>query len=155
MIRSELSEFDWIFDEVGSGIKVLIERFTQTPYFFYSEQDMHAYLYHKLVLGRLGEFYVETSTGDRTILLHREYPTLKKYGRARGHFDLAIIDPADMSASHWRTQIRKPRYAGHRLKDAVERGLNDFQPHPVQLRNALGQIQYSNDPEKALWNATY
>jgi hypothetical protein len=34
-----------MFQELGSGIKALIERFIETPYFFYSEQDMHAYLY--------------------------------------------------------------------------------------------------------------
>lgn len=41
-------ELDWVFNEVSSGIKALIETFTEVPYFLYSEQDMHAYLYHKL-----------------------------------------------------------------------------------------------------------
>jgi len=64
------------------------------PYFFYSEQDTHAYLYHKLISGKLGEFFVETHFGDKSVLLHREYPTLRAYsGGIRGHFDLAIIDP--------------------------------------------------------------
>ena len=71
-----MSEFDWIFDEVSSGIKALIERFTQTPYFFYSEQDMHAYLYHRLISSKLGEFLVKSCFGDETVLIHREYPTL-------------------------------------------------------------------------------
>jgi len=95
-----LSEFDWIFEEVSSAIRVLVEKFIEMPYFFYSEQDMHAYLYHKLISGKLGEFFVETHFGDKSVLLHREYPTLRIYpGGRRGHFDLAIIDPKYASES--------------------------------------------------------
>ena len=96
-VEGLLSEFDWIFEEVTSAIRVLVEKFIEMPYFFYSEQDMHAYLYHKLISGKLGEFFVETHFGDRSVLLHKEYPTLQIYpgrrGGRRGHFDLAIIDP--------------------------------------------------------------
>lgn len=129
MTRCELSDFDWIFRELASGIKALVDRFVESPYFFYSEQDMHAYLYHKLISGKLGEVFVETSFGDKTVLVHREYPTLGKYtGRkgteTRGHFDLAIIDPEHTFESHWRMQFNEPPYARHRLKAAVEFGLN-------------------------------
>ena len=58
-----MSEFEWLFEEVGSGVRALVERFMEMPYFFYSEQDMHAYLYHKLISGKLGEFFVETHFG--------------------------------------------------------------------------------------------
>ena len=55
-----MSDFDWFFEEeVGSAIRMLDEKFIETPYFFYSEQDMHAYLYHKLISGKLGELLVE------------------------------------------------------------------------------------------------
>ena len=60
-----MSEFDWFFEEVGSAIRVLVGRFIEMPYFFYSEQDMHAYLYHKFISGKLGEFFVETHFGDK------------------------------------------------------------------------------------------
>jgi len=66
-----LSEFDWFFEEVGLGVKALVEKFRETPYFFYSEQDMHAYLYYKLISGKLGEFFVETHFGDKSVLLHK------------------------------------------------------------------------------------
>jgi len=81
------------------------------PYFFYSEQDMHAYLYGKLISGKLGEFFVEAHFGEKTVLLHKEYPTLRTYleGR-RGHFDLATIDPTCASESHWRMQVGEPPY---------------------------------------------
>jgi len=123
-----LSEFDWFFEEVGSAIRMLVEKFIEMPYFFYSEQDMHAYLYHKLISGKLGGFFVETHFGDKSVLLHKEYPTLRIYpGRRRGrrgHFDLAIIDPKYASESHWRMQVREPPYSRHRLKAAFEFGLN-------------------------------
>jgi len=123
-----LSDLDWFFEEVGAGVRALVEKFVEMPYFFYSEQDMHAYLYHKLISGKLGEFFVETGFGDRSVLLHKEYPTLRIYhGRRRGrrgHFDLAVIDPKYASESHWRKQVREPRFSRHRLKAAFEFGLN-------------------------------
>jgi len=120
-----LSEFDRFFEEISSGIRALVEKFRETPYIFYSEQDMHAYLSHKLISGKLGEFFVETHFGDRSVLLHKEYPTLRIYpGGRRGHFDLAIIDPEYASESHWRMQVREPPYSKHRLKAAFEFGLN-------------------------------
>jgi len=64
-----LSDFDWFFEEVGSGIRALVEKFVEMPYFFYSEQDMHAYLYRNLISGNLGEFFVETHFGDKNQLL--------------------------------------------------------------------------------------
>lgn len=72
---------DWIFQEAGSAINELVERFISEPFFFYTEQDMHAYVYHKLITGRLGGGKEEVVTyfGDRTILLHREYPTINTY----------------------------------------------------------------------------
>jgi len=40
-------------------------------------------------------------------------------------------------------------------KDAFEHGLDSFQPHPAKLKKKLGEIQYSNSPERALWNAAF
>ena len=57
-----MSDFDWFFEEVGSGVKTLVEKFMEMPYFFYSEQDMHAYLYHKLISGkRIERFLLKLS----------------------------------------------------------------------------------------------
>jgi len=110
-----LSEFDWFFEEVGSGVRALVEKFIEMPYFFYLEQDMHAYLYHKLISGKLGELLVETHFGDKSVLLHREYPTLSAYsGGVREHFDLAIIDPEYASESHRLMQFGEPPYSRHK-----------------------------------------
>ena len=67
-----MSEFDRFFEEVGSGIRALVEKFVEMPYFFYSEQDMHAYLYHMLISGKLGEFFVETHFGDNVETISKE-----------------------------------------------------------------------------------
>jgi hypothetical protein len=146
-----LSESDWIFEELGSAIKALIERFIETPYFFYSEQDMHAYLYHKLISGRLGKSLVQTHFGDRTALLHREYPTLRAYpskGRSkRGRFDLAILDPVHASESHWRMQTREPPYSRHRLKAAVEFGLNAIGTTRLDLTHFRKDFECLTDPK--------
>jgi hypothetical protein len=109
-------EFDWIFDAVASAINDVVERFISEPFFFYTEQDMHAYVYHKLITGRLGKEHIVTYFGDKTILVHREYPTLNTYPSkhgtsTRGHFDLAVIDPTHASSSHWRKRVTQPPYA--------------------------------------------
>ena len=91
---------------------------------------MHAYLYHKLISGKLGEYFVQTSSGDQTILVHKEYPTLDAYeGPAgkftRGHFDMAIIDPVHASESTWKGGI-KENQRRHTLKVAIEISLNEI-----------------------------
>jgi len=143
-----LSNFDWFFKEVGSRIKALVEKFMEMPYFFYSEQDMHAYLYHKLISGKLGEFFVETHFGDKSILLHKEYPTLRTYpGGRRGHFDLAIIDPEHASESHWRMQVREPPYSRHRLKAAFEFGLNAIGTTRLDLTHFRKDLERLTNPK--------
>lgn len=149
-----MSESDWIFEDLGSAINVLVEKFIEVPYFFYSEQDMHAYLYHKLLSGRLGESFVQTRFGDRTVLVHREYPTLRAYpseGRnKRGRFDLAILDPVQASESHWRMQIRAPPYSRHRLKAAVEFGLNAIGTTRLDLTHFRKDFERLTDPKNML-----
>jgi hypothetical protein len=135
-----VSEFAWIFQETGSAIKSLIDKFIEKPYFFYTEQDMHAFLYHKLISGKLGEHFVKTSSEDETILVHKEYPTRKKYEGpkrklTRGHFDLAIIDPLEASKSHWRRHIKDPPYAEHTLQAAIEIGLNEIGNTRLELEH--------------------
>ena len=149
-----MSESDWIFEELGSGIKALVERFIDAPHFFYSEQDMHAYLYHRLISGKLGAFFVKTHFGDETVLVHREYPTLHVYpgrGRgARGHFDLGIVDPAYVSESHWRMQHKEAPYARHRPKAAVEFGLNAIGTTRLDLTHFRKDFERLTNPKNAV-----
>ena len=144
------SEFAWIFQEVGQAIKVLLERFFEKPFFFYTEQDMHAFLYHKLISKKLGEYFVETSSKDQTILVHKEYPTLNAYvgprgKHTRGHFDLAIIDPVHSSESHWRRNIKEPHYSRHTPKVAIEIGLDEIRNIRLDLEHF--DFERLTDPE--------
>jgi len=79
-------------------------KFIRHPHLFYTESDMHCYLYYLLYAGRTFKGLIETIDCEKTILLHKELPTIGKYTRdsqgllvpsekgARGHFDIAIIN---------------------------------------------------------------
>jgi hypothetical protein len=151
-VETRMSEFAWIFQETGSAINALVERFIEKPYFFYTEHDIHAFLYHRLVSGKLGELFVETSSGDKTVLVHREYPTLNAYvgprgKRTRGHFDLSIIDPAHAAESHWRLRIKKPPYSRHAPKVAIEIGLNAIGTTRLDLKHFGKDFARLADPK--------
>jgi hypothetical protein len=80
--------------------------FKATPYFFYTESDLHCYLYSE-ILNKLSleDWQCKTKDGKSSILLHKEYPTEERYSEktlkekvpkgARGHFDLSIWDPEE------------------------------------------------------------
>jgi len=58
-------------EEIIESPKVTITRgIVEMPYFFYSEQDMHAHLCHEIISGKLGEFLMETNFGDKSVLVH-------------------------------------------------------------------------------------
>jgi hypothetical protein len=73
------------------------------PYFFYTENDLHTFLYHKIYASLpKKEWQCLTKDGKSSILLHKEYPTKERYrakelhavsSGARGHFDLCIWNP--------------------------------------------------------------
>jgi len=87
-----------------SAIDNLIMAFKATPYFFYTESDLHCYLYGE-ILNKLPleDWECKTKDGKSSILLHKEYPTKERYNAkalkekvpkgARGHFDLSIWNP--------------------------------------------------------------
>ena len=97
-----------LLDECASRVTFCLERlgrkFIRYPHLFYTESDMHCYLYYLLYAGRTFKGLIETADGKKTILLHKELPTAGRYTRdgqgllvpsqkgARGHFDIAIIN---------------------------------------------------------------
>lgn len=114
----------------------LVDAFLTRPYTFYTESDLHCFLYHILynlglkqacrckVNGRLVE----------SILLHKEYPTKGRYKRnrnaestieergARGHFDISVWD-SELSEQR---QFRAARGEGEqRTLAAIELNLNE------------------------------
>ena len=87
-----------------SSIDDIITAFKVTPYFFYTENDLHCYLYTQLLNKLLMEgCFCKTADGKNSVLLHKEYPTKERYSRkalkeglergSRGHFDLSIWNP--------------------------------------------------------------
>ena len=98
-----------LLDEYASRVTFCLERlgrkFVRYPHLFYTESDMHCYLYYLLYAGRIFKGLIETIDGKKTILLHKELPTIGRYfrdsqgllvpsekGKRRGHFDIAIIN---------------------------------------------------------------
>jgi hypothetical protein len=83
----------------------LIKTFFSTPFLFYTENDLHCYLY-KLLSERLEEAgygLYETLDKKLSTLLHKEYPTKNRYRKPveditgrRGHFDLCVWNPEEV-----------------------------------------------------------
>ena len=93
---------------VWDSIRQTINKFRENPFYFFTESDIHSYLYHCLYSGNL-----EVERENRRIyLVHREYPTNFRYNKEalllpdyiepyplssrqgdRGNFDLAVINP--------------------------------------------------------------
>lgn len=95
-----------------SSIDSLVSTFRETPYFFYTENDLHMYLYNE-ISGKLSleDWKCRTKDGKLSILLHKEYPTKERYSAralkpkkegARGHFDLCIWNPVNTGERKFR-----------------------------------------------------
>jgi hypothetical protein len=91
-----------------TAIDKLVKTFKAMPYFFYTENDLHTFLYHKIYASLpQEEWQCLTKDGKSSILLHKEYPTKERYSAkelkenvtkgARGHFDLCIWNPEKTS----------------------------------------------------------
>jgi len=97
-----------LLNECTSRVIFCLERlgrkFVRYPHLFYTESDMHCYLYYLLYAGRTFKGFIRTGDRKKTILLHKELPTVGGYTKdsqgllvpseegARGHFDIAIIN---------------------------------------------------------------
>jgi len=141
-----------LLDEYSSRVAFCLERlgrkFIRYPHLFYTEADMHCYLYYLLYAGRTFKGVIETIEGDRTILLHKELPTVGKYIRdaqgllihsekgARGHFDIAIINSLHSKRYDFKHQ---------RALIAVELGLDEdithFENDLAKLTDARNDVQ--------------
>jgi hypothetical protein len=98
-----LSEIKLEFSQhVTNGIRKTVNKFREQPFIFFSEMDIHSYLYHCLYSSKLE---AKTIDGKTTSCLHKEYPTNFRYSKetmedycltkqgVRGHFDLAVLNP--------------------------------------------------------------
>jgi len=133
---------------VASCLERLGRKFVRHPRLFYTESDMHCYLYYLLYAGRPFKGLIETLDGRKTILLHKELPTIGRYIRdsqgllvpsqkgVRGHFDIAIIN-----------SLQSKRYdmKHQRALIAVELGLDEdithFRNDLVKLTDARNDVK--------------
>jgi hypothetical protein len=150
---SEMPSASVLVPKFEAAIKSLVRRFRTHPYAFYTETDMHCYLYHRLYSGGLENGLCRTVEGRDTILLHKEYPTVARYqrrvdgtleesleGRRRGAFDISIWDPQFISEREHRKQ---------KVLCAAELALNECapgNPHTVndatKLAGPTNEIKY-------------
>jgi hypothetical protein len=150
---SEMPSPSILVPKFEAAIKSLVRRFRTHPYAFYTETDMHCYLYHRLYSGGLVNGLYRTIEGRDTILLHKEYPTFARYqrrqdgrleespaGRRRGAFDISIWDPRYIGEREHRKQ---------KVLCAAELALNECapgNPHTVndatKLAGPTNEIRY-------------
>jgi len=133
---------------VASCLERLGRKFIRHPHLFYTESDMHCYLYYLLYAGRPFKGLIETMDGRKTILLHKELPTTGRYTRnsqgllvpsqkgARGHFDIAIIN---------RLQSERYDLKHQKALIAIELGLDEdikhFKNDLVKLTDARNDVK--------------
>lgn len=138
---SEAPSPEVLVPQFEAAIRSLVRRFRTHPYAFYTETDMHCYLYHRLYEGGLVNGLYRTAEGHDTILLHKEYSTVARYqrgddgrleesaqGRRRGAFDISIWDPRFIDEHEHRKQ---------KVRCAAELALNECGPrNPHTLNDA-------------------
>ncbi len=105
---------DRLVETVEAAISSLIDAFVHNPYLFYTENDLHCFLYRE-ILNRLPieDLRCRTQDGQQSFLLHKEYPTKLRYSAkglcqtplgARGHFDLCFWNPEKTEKRLFRVQ---------------------------------------------------
>ncbi len=113
LIEMTAKETDPLVKLADTCVYDLIRTFFATPFLFYTENDLHCFLY-KLLSTRLDETgygLYETHDKKRSTLLHTEYPTKKRHRKPaedptgqRGHFDLSIWNPDEANARLYRNR---------------------------------------------------
>ena len=133
-----------MIDQFEGAIKSLVLRFRNHPYAFYTETDMHCYLYHRLYSRGIFNGLYRTKEEHDTILLHKEYPTFARYrrqpdktlkndptARRRGHFDICIWDPKN---------VEKYPHREQKILFAAELALNECGANSVHTTNDLTKL---------------
>lgn len=147
-----------------TAIDDLTTIFNVTPYFFYTENDLHCYLYTQLLKKLLIEgCFCKTADGKNSVLLHKEYPTKERYSRkalkegsekgARGHFDLSIWNTEKTeerlfrvrrSTDFWREQqtfiaIEFDLIEG---SDNLDQAIHHFRWDLMKLKGEKNEVEY-------------
>jgi len=141
-----------LLNKCASRVAFCLERlgrkFIRYPHLFYTESDMHCYLYYLLYAGRPFKGLIETMDGRRTILLHKELPTIGRYTRdsqgllipsqkgARGHFDIAIIN-----SLHSKRYDLKHQKALIAIELGLDEDIKHFKNDLVKLTDARNDVK--------------
>jgi hypothetical protein len=92
-------------------IRTLVNHFRRRPLNYFTESDIHSYLYLAFYRDKnFSRLYPTLNPIEKTILIHREFPTFFKYkneppivpsdkAKSRGHYDLVILNPEFVMAN--------------------------------------------------------
>ncbi len=91
--------------KIESKIHTLVNHFVRKPLNYFTESDIHSYLYLAFYRDKIFSSQFPTANpNEKTILIHREYPTFFKYdkkipivpreeAKSRGHYDFVVLNP--------------------------------------------------------------
>lgn len=100
-----MSDDGSLISKLEECIQSLAYKFRKHPFNFFTESDAHSFLYYYMFRFGPKELKIPYPTQNptiRTVLIHREYPTLFRYSKkelelslngSRGHYDLVVLDP--------------------------------------------------------------
>ena len=153
-----------LIEVTESAIDNLAKTFKKSPYFFYTESDLHCYLYNEIFNELpLEDWQCKTKDGKSSILLHREYPTKGRYSAralkegvqkgARGHFDLSIWNPEKTEERLFRversTDFRNEQHAFIAIEfdliegnDSLESAVHHFRWDLLKLRGVKNEVEF-------------
>ncbi len=92
---------------IHDSIKTIINQFQRKPGNFFNEHDFHHYCHHAFYRKKDFSRQYCTIGGERTNILHPEYPTLRRFRRegpivgkgVRARYDMAILNPEFIESS--------------------------------------------------------
>ncbi len=154
---------------VYDGIRKTINRFRERPLFYFTEADLHSSLQSDLLQNNSKYFMANTFNGFPVSLVHLEYPTNFRYGKAQllNGYEISLSDYKDHKTSLVQTKSYGDRgnydlailnrefaeYCHDRLENERKRG-KDI--HEKQKSEALHIINKDNARAiKRLKDVTY
>ena len=99
-----MKSYEWE-SKIESKIQTLVNHFVRKPSNYFTESDIHSYLYLAFYRDKIFSSQFPTANPiKKTILIHREYPTFFKYdkkipivpkedAKSRGHYDFVVLNP--------------------------------------------------------------
>jgi len=153
----------WV-EKTESAIDDLITAFKANPYFFYTESDLHCYLYNEIYSKLpLEDWQCKTKDGKSSILLHKEYLTKTRYRKKGlekdvpkgkcGHFDLSIWNPEKARERLFRveqsTDFKQEQQTFIAIEfdlikgnEALEQAIHHFKWDLLKLRSQKNEVEH-------------